>query len=81
MEVLNAGDVRGLSRETSGAGGMMFVVGPFTERLADELSSGDGATTFIAGKVGAMSEERKPSAGGGPGFALNASRLATAESE
>lgn len=49
--------------------------------LEVEFSSGEGATALIAGKVGATFAERRPSAGGGPGFGLNASRLATAESE
>ena len=46
-----------------------------------EFNSGEGGTTLIAGSAGAVREERSPSAGGGPGFVLNASRLATAESE
>jgi hypothetical protein len=50
-------------------------------RLEDESTSGAGGTALIAGSNGAMRAERKPSAGGGPGFALKASRLATAESE
>jgi len=70
-----------LSRETFGAGGMMLGVSMFDLRLADEFSSGEGGTTLIAGRVGAVSVERRPSAGGGPGFGLKASRLATAESE
>lgn len=49
--------------------------------LRAELSSGEGATALIEGSVGAALAERRPSAGGGPGFDLNASRLATAESE
>lgn len=73
--------VRILSRETFGAGGMMLGVSMFDLRLADELSSGEGGTTLIAGRVGAASVERRPSAGGGPGFGLKASKLATAESE
>src|SRR5260221_2600105 len=66
---------------------MMLAVGRAVVRLAvweeDEFNSGEGGTGLIviAGSVGAMREERRPSAGGGPGFALNASRLATAESE
>jgi len=75
--------VRILSRETLGAGGTMFVVRTLGVRLADEFNSGEGGTALIviAGRVGAVREERRPSAGGGPGFGLNASRLATAESE
>jgi hypothetical protein len=53
----------------------------FAARLADEFNSGEGATALIAGSVGAVREERSPSAGGGPGFGLIASKLATAESE
>src|SRR5271157_4269042 len=53
----------------------------FGVRILSRETSGDGGTTLIAGSVGAVREERRPSAGGGPGFALNASRLATAESE
>src|SRR5271167_3806545 len=60
---------------------MTLVVKLLGLRLAEEFSSGEGGTTLIAGRVGAVREERKPSAGGGPGFGLNASRLATAESE
>lgn len=59
----------------------MLVVRMFGVRLADEFNSGEGGTALIAGSVGAVREERRPSAGGGPGFGLNASRLATAESE
>src|ERR1700688_4362858 len=81
IAALNAGDVRLVLVEISGAGAMTFIAGAFIDRLADELNSGEGATTLIAGKVGAVRDERKPSAGGGPGFALKASRLATAESE
>src|SRR5450755_1297845 len=73
--------VRILSRETFGAGGTMFVDSVLEVRLADEFKSGEGGTALIAGRVGAVRDERSPSAGGGPGFALNASRLATAESE
>ena len=73
--------VRILSRETFGAGGMMLGVSMLDLRLADEFSSGEGATTLIAGRVGAGRAERRPSAGGGPGLGLKASRLATAESE
>jgi hypothetical protein len=63
----------------------MLVVSVFAVRLADEFNSGEGGTTLIvvryAGRVGAVREDRSPSAGGGPGFDLKASRLATAESE
>src|SRR6266852_1251352 len=75
--------VRILSRETLGAGGTMFVVRTLGVRLAEEFNFGEGGTALIviAGRVGAVREERRPSAGGGPGFGWNASRLATAESE
>ena len=59
----------------------MLVVRALEVRLAEEFNSGDGGTTLIAGSVGAVRVERSPSAGGGPGFGLKASRLATAESE
>ena len=84
---LRVGEVRVGARETSGAGGMTLVVRRLLVRLVvgegDEFNSGDGGTAriVIAGSVGAVREERRPSAGGGPGFGLNASRLATAESE
>jgi|SRR5208282_2623273 hypothetical protein len=78
---LNVGEVRVLARETSGAGGIIFVDKLFEVRLAEAFSSGEGGTTLVAGRVGAMREERRPSAGGGPGSGLKASRLATAESE
>jgi hypothetical protein len=84
-DVLNVGEGRVLAWETSGAGGTTLVARAFGVCLADEFSSGAGGTAFIvcrnAGRVGAMRAERNPSAGGGPGFALKASRLATAESE
>ena len=73
--------MRILSRETFGAGGMMLGVSMSDLRLAAEFSSGEGGATLIAGRVGAVRLERRPSAGGGPGLGLKASRLATAESE
>ncbi len=83
--VLKVGEVRVLARETSGAGGTTLVVSAFGFRVADDFNSGAGCTTLgvvkNAGKVGAVRVGRRPSAGGGPGFALKASRLATAESE
>ena len=82
---LRVGEVRVLARETSGAGGMTLVVRVLGVCLADDFNSGEGGTALIviviAGSVGAVREERRPSAGGGPGFDLKASRLATAESE
>ena len=86
---LRVGEVRVGARETSGAGGMTLVVMVLELRVVvgeeDELNSGEGGTAVIviviAGSLGAMREERRPSAGGGPGFGLKASRLATAESE
>jgi hypothetical protein len=76
-------DVRVVVRETSGAGGTTSFVNCSDLRLVFEFNSGEGGTGFtvIAGSAGAMSVERRPSAGGGPGFDLNASRFATAESE
>jgi len=79
--------LRILSRETFGAGGITSVVRVLGVRLVvrftSELNSGDGGTApiVIAGRAGAMREERRPSAGGGPGSGLKASRLATAASE
>ena len=81
MTAFKVGEVRVAVWETSGAGGMMFVVRALGVRLADEFNSGEGGTTLMAGRLGAVSVERRPSAGGGPGFDLKASRLATAESE
>src|ERR1700686_3198270 len=81
MALFSAGAARPLLRETSGAGAMTFVSSPWAERLVDAFNSGEGGAMLIAGRVGAVREDRKPSAGGGPGFALKASRLATAESE
>jgi hypothetical protein len=75
------GEVRVLAGETSGAGWTMFGVRFFAARPAEAFSSGEGGTGLIAGSTGAAREERSPSAGGGPGFDLSASRLATAESE
>ena len=66
--------------DTSGAGGMTLGVRALWERLVDAFNSGDGCTA-LSGRDGAMKFERKPSAGGGPGSGLNASRFATAESE
>lgn len=80
MLALKVGEVRVAAFDTSGAGAMMVVV-RVAVRLADELRSGEGGTALIPGRVGAVREERKPSAGGGPGFGFMASRLATAESE
>ncbi len=74
------GDVR-LAWESSGAGATTLAVSPFAARFGEAFNSGDGGTTLIAGRLGATSDERKPSAGGGPGSGLKASRLATAASE
>jgi hypothetical protein len=60
---------------------MTLVARLFVVRLAGEFTSGAGGTGLSAGRTGAVREERSPSAGGGPGFGLKASRLATAESE
>jgi hypothetical protein len=61
----------------------MVLVRVLELRVAGEFNSGEGGTAFIviAGSIGAVREERRPSAGGGPGFGLKASRFATAESE
>ena len=87
IAAFKVGEVRVAVRETSGAGGMTLVVSALERRVVvweeDEFNSGEGGTALvvIAGSLGAMREDRRPSAGGGPGFGLNASRLATAESE
>jgi hypothetical protein len=84
IDEFRVGEVRVGVRETSGAGGMTLVVRTLElVREEEEFNSGEGGTALIviAGSTGAMREERRPSAGGGPGFDLKASRLATAESE
>jgi len=83
IAALRLGVVLALERETSGAGGTTFVVvvRPLVARLAEDFNSGAGGTGLISARVGATRVERNPSAGGGPGFGLNASKLATAESE
>ena len=50
-------------------------------RVSVEFNSGVGGTTVGAGSAGADNVDRSPSAGGGPGTGLNASRFATDESE
>jgi hypothetical protein len=74
------GDLR-LAWETSGAGATTLAVSPLAARFGEAFNSGEGGTTLVAGRVGATSDERKPSAGGGPGSGLKARRLATAASE
>ena len=84
IDEFRVGAVRVGVGETSGAGGMTLVVRTLElVREEEEFNSGEGGTALIviAGSIGAMREERRPSAGGGPGFDLKASRLATAESE
>src|ERR1700730_17718969 len=63
------GEVRVGARGTSGAGGMMLVVRMLGACLADEVTSGEGGTAriVIVGSVGAVREERTPSAGRGSG--------------
>src|ERR1039457_1277685 len=77
------GKVRVAACETSGAGGMMFVARVLAVRLGvdpnPECNSGEGGTTLIAGRVGAMRVERRPSAGGGPGVGLKRGRLGIGE--
>jgi hypothetical protein len=79
-------EVRVLECETSGAGGTMLAVRALGERLADGFNSdgfksGEGGMALVVGRNGVVRVERRPSAGGGPGLGLNASRFATAESE
>src|SRR5208282_3612954 len=73
--------VRILSREIFGVGGTISALKAGELRVLERETSGAGGTGLIAGRMGAVREERRPSAGGGPGFGFNASRLATAESE
>ena len=80
ISAFKVGELRLLDCETSGAGGMTLVA-RLALRLSEAFTSGAGGTGLIAGRTGATREERSPSAGGGPGFGLNASRLATAASE
>src|SRR6202158_2784120 len=76
------GEARVAVRETSGAGGMTLVVSALERRAVvweeDEFNSGEGGTALvvIAGSLGAMREDRRPSAGGGPGFGFDAGRCA-----
>jgi hypothetical protein len=79
--VLKTGVVRVFGWDTSGAGATTLAVKSFCWRLAAEFSSGAGGTAAAFGSAGATSEERKPSAGGGPGTGLKASKFATDESE
>src|SRR5208282_1449817 len=66
----------------TGAGAMTVGASGVADRIfvSSRETFGAGGIT-AAGKVGATSDERKPSAGGGPGSGLKASRLATAASE
>jgi hypothetical protein len=67
--------------ETSGVGAIAFAVRLFGLRVRAEFNSGVGGTTVGTGKAGAARVDRSPSAGGGPGIDLNASRFATDESD
>ena len=80
-EALRLGDVRARVRATSGAGGTILSFKALAARLVGAFTSGEGGTTVISGNEGATSFERSPSAGGGPGSDLKASKFATAESE
>jgi len=76
----SAGAVRDLSEEILGAGGTMassFI--PPRDWSRATLTCA-GAIT-LTGRLGAVRDECRPSAGGGPGLALKASRLATAPAE
>jgi hypothetical protein len=79
-EAVRAGVLRVFAWAISGAGATTFCVMAFLLRLDEEFSSGVGGTALRSGNLGAASEDCKPSAGRGPGFALKARRLATAES-
>jgi hypothetical protein len=71
-----------LSRCASGVGGTMLAlnIGARCALLLSLRTSGVGATTAWS-RVGARCDDFSPSAGAGPGTGLNASRLATAESD
>ena len=74
--VLRVGEVRVGVLETSGVGGTTLLASALERRVVvweeDEFNSGEGGTAVvvIAGSIGAMRDERRPSAGGGPGFGL-----------
>jgi len=75
-----AGRLRELAAAILGAGGTTeFSETPRRDWSRDTLT-GAGAITF-AGRLGAVREECSPSVGGGPGFGLKASKLATAPVE
>jgi hypothetical protein len=76
-EALNVAAERVLACATSGLGATAPSERSFTLRLAAEFNSGVGATTRGAGKVGISNLARIPSAGGGPGSGLKASKFAT----
>ena len=77
IAALRVGAARDLSEERLGAGGTTeSSVTPLRD-FSRGMLNGAGAIT-LAGKLGAVSAECNPSAGGGPGLDLNASRLATA---
>lgn len=78
-DAFSVGDVRVFACATSGAGATTFAVRASCLRPA-EFTSGVGGTALTAGNLGATRDDCRPSAGGGPGFGLKASRLATAES-
>ena len=76
----SSGAVRDLLAKAVGAGGTTASrVTPLRDWARVTLV-GAGATT-LAGRRGAVSEECRPSDGGGPGMDLKASRLATAPGE
>lgn len=81
MGALTDGKARAFARARSGAGAMALAVKLSGLRVRVEFNSGVGGTTAGTGREGAVNVERKPSAGGGPGTGLNASRFATDESE
>jgi hypothetical protein len=80
MAAFSAGAVRDRSAETLGEGGTTESSLTLARDCSRVMLSGAGATT-LAGRVSGLSDERKPSAGGGPGLDLKASRLATAAVE
>src|SRR4029434_989125 len=71
---------RVFSRVTVGVGAMTLDANPGI-RLESRVTSGGGATIESFDRSGAVREDFSPSDGGGPGGALIATRLATAEFE
>ena len=80
MAAFSDGVERILSRCASGVGGMTFAFNIGARCALSLRTSGVGATAASV-IAGTRNEDFRPSAGAGPGIGLNASRLATAESD